>query len=398
MTAAPERATVAFLVSGNQGSAMGIRARSFAGQLNEQFTIHIAYRTTNRIVAIGQFFWRLRRVRPDICYVLDMTVSGVLGASVYRAVFGGRVIVDTGDAIYELARLSGSRNLLGLWLTKALERFSLATSDRVVVRSHPHQELLAKRGIASDIIPDGVDTTQFLPGAEPELRKQLGLDGCWTVGLLGSLVWNPRYEVCYGWELVELIHRLQDLPVRGVIIGDGSGLPYLKKRCAEYGIESRMVFLGRVEYEKLPRLLKVMDICLSTQTNDTPGQVRTTGKLPLYLATGRFVLATQVGEAARVLPPEMLLPYNGTNDRDYPARLAERVRAILENPGALHNNGSAALARTNFDYAVLADRLRSTICSVLPSRFQQTRHEAALSSGMSSQSGDRLCSPKPKKD
>jgi hypothetical protein len=50
-----------------------------------------------------------------------------------------------------------------------------------------------------------------------------------------------------------------------------------------------------------------MDICLSTQTNDVVGWVRTTGKLPLYLAAGRYVLASRVGEAARVLPEEMLV-------------------------------------------------------------------------------------------
>ena len=72
-----------------------------------------------------------------------------------------------------------------------------------------------------------------------------------------------------------------------------------------------MEFAGQVPYAELPGWLHRMDICLSTQTNDVVGWVRTTGKLPLYLAAGRFVLASRVGEAARVLPEEMLVDGEG---------------------------------------------------------------------------------------
>ena len=101
-----------------------------------------------------------------------------------------------------------------------------------------------------------------------------------------------------------------------------------------------MVFTGRVNYDELPRYLNLMDVCISTQSNDPVGQVRTSGKLPLYLACGRFVLATDVGEAARVLPREMLVTYNGANDPDYPARLVERLRELLEQPGRSAAAGS----------------------------------------------------------
>src|SRR5439155_17871072 len=108
--------------------------------------------------------------------------------------------------------------------------------------------------------------------------------------------------------------------VKGVVIGDGSGLPILRARCREYGIEDRVLFLGRLPYEELPRYLGLIDVCLSTQTNDLVGQVRTTGKLPLYLAAGRYVLASRVGEAARVLDADMLVDHDGQVDTGYPQR------------------------------------------------------------------------------
>lgn len=359
-------AKIVFLVNGGPNSAMDIRARSFAERLQGEFEIHTAYRSAHKIGAIFGFLSFLIRVRPALCYVLDMAFSGVLAAALYRRISSCRVIVDTGDAIYELSRLTGNRSPTGVWLTKHLEELGLGISDRVVVRSHTHQELLSRRRVAAEVVPDGVDLAQFRPQAESELRRQYGLDGVVSVGMLGSVIWNPRWQMCYGWDLIEAIHLLRDLPVKGVIIGDGTGLPFLKRQCAAYGLEDRIVFLGRVPYEALPKYLNVLDICLSTQSNDVAGQVRTTGKLPLYLACGRFVLASEVGEAARVLPADMLVPYDGTKDEQYPERLAQRITALVRHPERLNRQAeSRAIAQNQFDYTILAAKVGRTIQELL---------------------------------
>ena len=93
----------------------------------------------------------------------------------------------------------------------------------------------------------------------------------------------------------------------------------------------------------------------------------TTGKLPLYLALGRFVLASDVGEAALVLPPAQRVPYHGLVDPAYPARLADRVRALLANPGLAADAaaGNRAVARERFDYDMLAARVGDVLDRVL---------------------------------
>ena len=374
-----EKPVLVFLVNGDAAGAMGIRARSFEQRLSREFQIKIVYRSANKFQAILEMLGVLVRVRPKLCYVLDMGFSGVIAAAAYRSISRCRSIVDTGDAIYELSRLSGSRGPAGLWLTKLLEWFGFWSSDRVVVRSHPHQEMLRQRGICADVVPDGVDLRQFFPRQENELRREYGLEGSTVIGLLGSLIWSPSLQMCYGWELIELIDRLRDMPVKGVIIGDGSGLVELQARCASLGLEDRIVFLGRLPYAQLPRYLNMMDICLSTQTNDAAGQVRTTGKLPLYLACGRFVLSTKVGEAARVLPPAMLIPYNGTKDAEYPERLAARVRTLLQDPVYLEQHAiSVGIAHTNFDYNVLTAEIRRILWGLLPGTRDSFPLESSL--------------------
>ncbi len=194
-----------------------------------------------------------------------------------------------------------------------------------------------------------------------------------TVGLVGSCVWNPRTQTCYGSELVDTIALLRDLPVHGVLIGDGSGILVLRDRCRREGIEDRVHFLGRLPYADLPAYLEVIDICLSTQTNDLVGQVRTTGKLPLYLAAGRFVLASNVGEASRVLPPEMLVEFSGSVDPEYPARLAERIRWLEANRTMLSRGAELVrIARQEFDYSVLTARLTNLLREISQASHRTT--------------------------
>ncbi len=123
-----------------------------------------------------------------------------------------------------------------------------------------------------------------------------------------------------------------------------------------------MIFMGRVPYQDLPPLLNLMDVCLSTQTDDLPGRVRTTGKLPLYLACGRYVLASAVGDARQVLPAEMQVEYHGTKDEQYASRLADRVMYLLDHPEKRNQVQAArAIARSQFDYGLLSERLRSVL-------------------------------------
>jgi len=294
--------------------------------------------------------------------VVDMGVDAVTAALSHRARRRTGLVVDTGDAITALARSSGMRGPAGIAATWMLEQVALRAADRLVVRGTRHRELLGGMGLAATVVPDGVDLRLFRPADGGGVRRQWGLEGTFAVGLVGSSIWSPRLGLAYGWDLVEMLGLLEDLPVRGVVVGSGSGIDRLVARARELGVQNRLVLAGRRPLSELPEWLAAFDVCLSTQTNDVPGQVRTTGKLPLYLACGRYILASRVGEAARILPPEMLVPYDGTVDRAYPARLADRVRRLLARPATLRAGArGVALAREHFDYDVLAPRVEAVI-------------------------------------
>jgi glycosyltransferase involved in cell wall biosynthesis len=375
--------TVAFVVNGDHRSAMGERARAFHSHLRDRYDIRVAYRSGRKVVSLVRFVLFLARAKPQIIYVFDMSYSGVLAALICKRVIGCHLIVDTGDAIHELARSMG-RSAAGLWLTRLLEKVSLSMADRIVVRGTFHQRLLSARGIRAELIRDGVDANQFAPAKADDLRKQHGLDGALTVGVLGSSVWNEKLRWCYGREMVEAIRLLKDLPVKGVMIGDGSGIARLESLCKEYGILDRVRFIGRVPYPELPAYLNLMDVCLSTQTNDVVGQVRTTGKLPLYLAAGRYVLASKVGEAALVLSEDMLIEHGGAEDAEYSEKLARRVASLLDNPEKLARGlDNVSIAESQFDYSVLAEKMADLFDEAVRAKGRSGKQRLARKAGAS---------------
>jgi glycosyltransferase involved in cell wall biosynthesis len=350
---------VLILVNGSNTSAMGHRASALTTPLHSQFHFHFEYRGADKRASLKRFLNSTSQFRPHLTYVFDMAASGVLAGGLQRLWRRGKLIIDTGDAISALARAIG-RDRLGLVLTQALELFSFFAADHLVVRGSYHRELLAERGIRSTFIPDGVEIDQFQSHARDNNGSTL------TIGLIGSTIWNPRTQTCYGSELLELLDRLREYPLKAILIGDGSGLQHLKQRASDLNLSDRIEFLGHLPYQKLPEAINRFDVAISTQTNDLPGQVRTTGKLPLYLACDRFVLASRVGEAARLLPEEMLIDYEGAFDPYYPAKLSERLRHLGFDPRAYRVHGrNRALAVQNFDYAVLSTRFADCLHRVL---------------------------------
>ena len=252
---------------------MSERAEAFARRLERDWIISVTRRDGGKLASGRLMQLALKRERPDIVYVVDMAVSGIAAAMWHKIRTGVPFVIDTGDAITALARQSGTRGPFGVAATAALERAGLAAAAHVVVRGSAHRDWMADRGIAASVIPDGVDTRMFAPRDRNIARAALRWPQTFTVTILGSSVWNPRLEMAYGWDLVGVLAELKDLPVRGVLIGDGTGIERIRSLAASRGVADRLHFAGRQALTTLPDYLAASDVCLSTQSNNLVGQV-----------------------------------------------------------------------------------------------------------------------------
>jgi glycosyltransferase involved in cell wall biosynthesis len=199
------------------------------------------------------------------------------------------------------------------------------------------------------------------------LRGQLGLNDVITIGVVGSINLSKRHDFCYGWEVVEALRLLKGLPVKGVIIGVGDGVRYLKELSQSYGVDDQLLFTGWIDHNRLPEYINLIDVCVSTQSNDLVGEVRITAKVPEYLACGRYIVATAVGGAKTfVKDAGLLVPCTGVKDLRYVATLADHVRAIISNRDILKKGmNGVEVAKRWFDYSVLRPQMTMIIDSLL---------------------------------
>lgn len=369
-----------FLVNGTPESAAGHRARAFACRLPSDWKIETAYRPAARKWrAVPAFVRAARAFRPDIVYVVDTAYAGVLaGVAVRRLLRGCRLVTDTGDTARDLAASNGAYSARAVALIGWVERLAMTRSDRMVVRGSYHKTLLEEERKTippgrAVFIPDGVDLEVFRPmpavaaclraGASPVLGPEH-----FVLGMVGTMAWSRTHQMGYGWDVVEALGLLRENAphARGLLVGDGDGRAILEARARALGVSERIVFARTRPMDALAGYISAMDVCVSTQSNDVVGNVRTTGKLPLYLACGRYVAATDAGEARRVLPGVgVLLPYTGVKDRDHPGRLAAHVRELMASPALLCRADQARqVAEENFSYTRLTARVRA-LCEEL---------------------------------
>lgn len=359
--------TIYLVVPYSPESIVSHRARRLTKDLIGDYTLRWFFKSKRgwrRWIEIAR---EIRTTRPKLIYAFKPDKWAFFAFLLGRMI-GAKRMLDTGDVRVALARARGA----GFWACWTEHLFEVGIgrwADAITVRGTEHRRYLESHGYRNVfVIPDGVDPSHSRYRCDPALRRKIvGDREVVTVGVMGTANWSRKREMCYGWELVEVLALLKDLPLFGIMIGDGSGLSHLKRRADACGVRDRIAFVGRIPYEDVPRYVSLMDIALSTQTNDLVGQVRTTGKLPEYLACARYILASRVGEAKFVLPEEMLVPYYGAKrDDTYPERLAQRIRLLVRHRERLKRGRfGPPLVAGRFDYQVLSRKVRRIVERVL---------------------------------
>ncbi len=129
------------------------------------------------------------------------------------------------------------------------------------------------------------------------IRQQLGIpEHALVFGLLGSLVWNARFQYCYGYELIQAFHRINRPDICILIIGDGDGLRHLKSAAGKDLGQS--IFLpGSVPLEQVVHYMSAIDVASLPQSVDGVGNFRYTTKLSEYWAANLPIAISQTSMA-----------------------------------------------------------------------------------------------------
>jgi phosphatidylinositol alpha-1,6-mannosyltransferase len=107
-------------------------------------------------------------------------------------------------------------------------------------------------------IAPGIDTSHFSPSSQAnQLRHELELDGKRVIVSVGRLVHRKGQDTLV--ESLPLI--LSEFPEAHLLfVGVGPHLEYIHKRAIQLGVLDHISFVGRVQYQELPKFISVGEI------------------------------------------------------------------------------------------------------------------------------------------
>lgn len=231
------------------------------------------------------------------------------GIDLARALDVPSVLFVTAPQVWEAERWGVRRPGWGRALERWGERPALLAADLVACGTEIVAEQAVRLGVQAErvlITPTGVDLDVFTGRVgDGGLRRQLGLEGRFVVGWVGSF---RRFHALES--AVEAVARIDGASL--LLVGDGPERPRIERLAADRGAHA--VFAGTVPHAELPLHLAVMDVALVV-TSPSQSFHYSPLKLAEYLAAGLPVVAPVTGQLAE--------------------RLVDGVDAVLVPPGDL---------------------------------------------------------------
>jgi len=191
-------------------------------------------------------------------------------------------------------------------------------------------------------LPNGIDVDWMSVPSEPTvLRDEFGLDrDAYVVLFLARLVASKRPELLL--QAVPEITKRVNKPVHFVFVGDGEERERLEARTRAMGIGDKVRFLGAVPHARVPDIMSVSDVFVSTSR-------LTNAAIPTCeaLVCGLPVVAMDVGNTSDIIKDGETGRLVEDGDVE---GLAAAIAELLEDPAARGEMGRRAreLAKARF--------------------------------------------------
>lgn len=222
-------------------------------------------------------------------------------------------------------------------------------ANGVVTISHLLQERAMSLGIPKErtrVIHGGADTWQKIYQPPRALREEIGMDpSAFVVGFAGM---GPH-------EYVSLIPFLESVPQlkrrfpKFQWFSTGDSMP--AHALAQHGVGEEYIDFGWLPYEQYGKHLAAANVLLLPMSNSTVDAARWPNKFGDYLAAGRPIIGSNVGEIARF---SELYPGSVILAGDAPQEIGDAIVGVAENPVAAEEIGrrnlEIALTRYSWDH------------------------------------------------
>jgi glycosyltransferase involved in cell wall biosynthesis len=179
-----------------------------------------------------------------------------------------------------------------------IEADVFTAADRVLAVSAPVRDYCLTRGAKPQrvhVCPNGVNLEAFHPGVPPAQVDRFNDDP--VIGFVGSLKrWHGLEDLLRAFRLVLREHAAARL----LIVGDGPMRAWIEDQAGRLSLDDRIHVTGWVPYRDLPRLLNRMDVAVAPYPAFDDFYFSPL-KLFEYLAAGRAIVASSVGQVAEII-------------------------------------------------------------------------------------------------
>jgi glycosyltransferase involved in cell wall biosynthesis len=256
----------------------------------------------------------LRALRRQVRYRPDVILAYWIYPDGYAAV---RLAQEIGTRAVLFSRGSDLKINAAFPLTKSAYRYAISNAAAVIGVSRDLADCASRLGARPErnyAIPNGIDTSLFSLRDQAEARRALSIPNGRRIALyVGRL--EPKKGLPQLVDALAVARRM-DPSLALVLVGNGMMEPGLRRRAAELGVDSAVIFTGPMQHRDLAPWINAADVlCLPSESEGCPNVVLEA------LSCGRPVVATAVGGVPDIVDEScgILIPSND------PGVLAEAI-------------------------------------------------------------------------
>ncbi len=230
---------------------------------------------------------------------------------------------------------------------KVLERTLPVLADSVSCASG-HLKSLAERfgvrGVRLSETPVGADMEKFNPSISGEaVRKKHELLNHEEIVLYVGQLHGAQYVDLFIKAANIILHKRPN--TRFFIVGEGFMEWKLRRMVHELGLGSRVIFTGSVPHSEIPFYIAAATVCVAPFKDTLVTRCKSPLKIVEYMAMGKAIVASDVGEVRKMLGGVGIL----TSPGDHNA-MAEGILLALEDPELRKNLEKASRERAELRY------------------------------------------------
>jgi len=198
----------------------------------------------------------LKDYQPDILHAHYATSYGFLGA---QCSFHPFIISVWGSDVFDFPNEG--------FVQKKLLKYNLKKADKILSTSHVMAKETKKYTDKEiEVIPFGVDLDVFKPQKAESLFNKNDI----VIGTVKTL--EEKYGIEYLIQAFKiLIDKHDDLPLKLLIVGDGTREKYLKALVKKLAIEEHTIFTGRVNWNETPKYHNMLSVSVSVSESESFG-------------------------------------------------------------------------------------------------------------------------------